>query len=207
MKLIFLGAPGAGKGTAAERFSELYGLAHISTGEMLRSEMKNGTDLGKMAKGYTDAGELVPDAVIIAMVKKRIRARDCENGFILDGFPRTVAQADALLEISDIDMVINIDASIDNLIARISGRRMCCGCGACFHTSRYHDETCNKCGGKLYIRDDDKEETVRTRIAVYHEKTQPLIDYYAGKGLLKTVDGNGTSEQVFVKIEELVAKI
>ncbi|MBQ9833410.1 MAG: adenylate kinase [Clostridia bacterium] len=207
MKLILLGAPGAGKGTQAERIAEQYGLAHISTGDMLRAEMKKGTELGVMAKSFTDKGELVPDDVIIAMVQKRISERDCDNGFLLDGFPRTVNQADALKTISDIDMVVNIDVPTERLVARISGRRMCPGCGASFHISMYRGSICDKCGAELYIRDDDKEETVYNRIKVYNEKTQPLIDYYTDNGLLKSVDGDKSPEQVFESIKVLLKEL
>ncbi len=207
MKLILLGAPGAGKGTQAERIAEQYGLAHISTGDMLRAEMKKGSELGLMAKSFTDKGELVPDDVIIAMVQKRINERDCENGFLLDGFPRTVNQADALKTISDIDAVINIDVPTERLVSRISGRRMCPACGASFHISMYSESTCDKCGAELYIRDDDKEETVYNRIKVYNEKTQPLIDYYASSSLLKSVDGDKTPQQVFESIKMLLKEL
>ena len=142
MKLIFLGPPGAGKGTQAEKISELYGIAHISTGDMLRSQMREGTPLGAEAKGYIDRGELVPDELIVAMVAERIKEEDCANGFLLDGFPRTVSQAEALNGISDIDMVIDIAVPAERLMERIGGRRMCSGCGAGYHTSSYHKDTC-----------------------------------------------------------------
>ena len=195
MKLIFLGPPGAGKGTQAERISKLYGIAHISTGDMLRSQMREGTPLGAEAKGYIERGELVPDALIIAMVAERIKEADCENGFLFDGFPRTVAQAEALNDISDIDMVIDIAVPAERILERIGGRRMCSGCGAGYHTSTYHKDTCEKCGSPLYIRDDDKPETVTNRLAVYQEKTAPLIDYYQKKGILSTADCRGTIEE------------
>lgn len=207
MKLILLGAPGAGKGTQAEKIAKEYSLAHISTGDMLRAEMKKGTELGLMAKSFTDKGELVPDDVIIAMVQKRIQERDCENGFLLDGFPRTVNQADALKTISDIDAVINIDVPTERLVSRISGRRMCPACGASFHISMYSESTCDKCGAELYIRDDDKEETVSNRIKVYNQKTQPLIDYYEKASLLYTVDGDKAPEQVFESIKMLLKEL
>lgn len=207
MKLIFLGPPGAGKGTQAEKISEHYGIAHISTGDMLRKEMREGTELGKAAKGFIDKGELVPDEVIIGMVENRIKAADCEKGYLFDGFPRTIAQADALLSISDIDMVINIDVPAERLVERIGGRRMCAGCGTGYHVSTYHKDTCEKCGAELFIRDDDKPETVLNRITVYERQTQPLIDYYDAKGMLRTVDGDRTPEVVRNDILALTEKL
>lgn len=197
MKLIFLGPPGAGKGTQAEKISELYGIAHISTGDMLRSQMREGTPLGAEAKGYIDRGELVPDELIVAMVAERIEEEDCANGFLLDGFPRTVSQAEALNGISDIDMVIDIAVPAERLMERIGGRRMCSGCGAGYHTSSYHKDTCEKCGASLYIRDDDRPETVKHRITVYERQTKPLIDYYREKGNLSRVNGDNTPDRVF----------
>lgn len=197
MKLIFLGPPGAGKGTQAEKISELYGIAHISTGDMLRSQMREGTPLGAEAKGYIDRGELVPDELIVAMVAERIKEEDCANGFLLDGFPRTVSQAEALNGISDIDMVIDIAVPAERLMERIGGRRMCSGCGAGYHTSTYHKDTCEKCGASLYIRDDDRPETVKHRITVYERQTKPLIDYYREKGNLSRVNGDNTPDRVF----------
>lgn len=197
MKLIFLGPPGAGKGTQAEKISELYGIAHISTGDMLRSQMREGTPLGAEAKGYIDRGELVPDELIVAMVAERIKEEDCANGFLLDGFPRTVSQAEALNGISDIDMVIDIAVPAERLMERIGGRRMCSGCGAGYHTSSYHKDTCEKCGASLYIRDDDRPETVKHRITIYERQTKPLIDYYREKGNLSRVNGDNTPDRVF----------
>lgn len=207
MKLIFLGPPGAGKGTQAEKISEHYGIAHISTGDMLRKEMREGTELGKAAKGFIDKGELVPDEVIIGMVENRIKAADCEKGYLFDGFPRTIAQADALLSISDIDMVINIDVPAERLVERIGGRRMCAGCGTGYHVSTYRKDICEKCGAELFIRDDDKPETVLNRITVYERQTQPLIDYYDAKGMLRTVDGDRTPEAVRNDILALTEKL
>ena len=207
MKLIFLGPPGAGKGTQAEKISEHYGIAHISTGDMLRKEMREGTELGKAAKGFIDKGELVSDEVIIGMVENRIKAADCEKGYLFDGFPRTIAQADALLSISDIDMVINIDVPAERLVERIGGRRMCAGCGTGYHVSTYHKDICEKCGAELFIRDDDKPETVLNRITVYERQTQPLIDYYDAKGMLRTVDGDRTPEAVRNDILALTEKL
>ena len=200
MKLIFLGPPGAGKGTQAERISKLYGIAHISTGDMLRSQMREGTPLGAEAKGYIERGELVPDALIIAMVAERIKEADCENGFLFDGFPRTVAQAEALNDISDIDMVIDIAVPAERILERIGGRRKCSGCGAGYHTSTYHKDTCEKCGSPLYIRDDDKPETVKNRIAVYERQTKPLIEYYTNRGNLSRVNGDDAPENVYADV-------
>lgn len=198
--MIFLGPPGAGKGTQAERVSERYGIAHISTGDMLRHEIREGTKLGLEAKRFIDAGELVPDDVILGMVADRIKRDDCKNGFLFDGFPRTLAQAEALEKISDIDMVINIDVPASAIAERIGGRRMCPDCGAGYHISTYKKDVCEKCGAALYIRDDDKAETVMNRIAVYERSTKPLIEFYLETGLLKTVDGDDTPEAVLKRI-------
>lgn len=206
MKLIFLGPPGAGKGTQAERIAERYGLAHISTGDMLRAEMREGTALGEAARGYISRGELVPDEVIIGMVKGRILQSDCANGFLFDGFPRTVAQADALSGICAIDRVINIDVPFDRLVARISGRRMCPDCGAAYHVSTHRGNVCDKCGGTLYQREDDREETVLNRLRVYEAQTQPLIDYYASRGMLSTVNGDGAIDAVAQAIAEAIER-
>jgi len=204
MKLIFLGPPGAGKGTQAESVCENNKIAHISTGDMLRAEMRNGTELGMKAKAVIERGELVSDEIIIGMVKNRIQQDDCRNGFLLDGFPRTVAQADALSAISDIDYVIDIEVPFDKLIDRISGRRMCPDCGATYHISTYSSDKCSKCGAALYQRDDDKVETVKNRLDVYQKQTQPLIDYYKGKGILKVIDGDQSVENVTKAIEKIV---
>jgi len=205
MKLVFLGPPGAGKGTQAERICDEFSIAHISTGDMLRSEMRAGTELGKAAKGYIDRGELVPDAVIIGMVKERIQKPDCANGFLFDGFPRTVAQADALSGICDIDCAVNIDVPSERLVGRISGRRMC-KCGATYHVSTYSKSTCEKCGAELYQRDDDKEETVKNRLNVYNAQTAPLIAYYEQKGLLVTVDGDRDIDAVTESVRQALKK-
>ena len=196
MKLIFLGPPGAGKGTQAERIAERFQIAHLSTGDMLRAEIRNATPLGAAAKAYIDRGELVPDSVIIDMVRERIARDDCKNGFLLDGFPRTVVQAEALNAITDIDHAVNIDVPSERLVARISGRRMCPDCGAAYHVSMYAEPTCRKCSGKLYQRDDDREETVMNRLKVYTEKTAPLIAFYEAEGKLVTVDGNQAVDAV-----------
>ncbi len=195
MKMILLGPPGAGKGTQAKGIAARYAIAHISTGDMLRGEVREGTPLGREAKAYMDKGQLVPDEVIIGMVKNRIAAPDCQNGFLFDGFPRTIAQAEALGKITDIDLVLDIDVPDERLIARISGRRMCPLCGATYHVSAYTSDKCS-CGGTLYQRDDDRAETVTVRLREYHKKTAPLIDYYAQKGLLATVNGDAPVETV-----------
>ena len=204
MKLIFLGPPGAGKGTVAAKVHELFDIAHISTGDMLRKEMREGTELGKKAKAVIEAGGLVNDDIIIGMVENRVKELDCKKGFLLDGFPRTIAQADALSRIQAIDMAINFDVPVQVMVNRISGRRMCSGCGAGYHTSVYKQDSCEKCGAPLYIRDDDKPETVLNRITVYNEMTQPLIEYYEKKGLLKTVNGDRTPDEVFKDVKALV---
>ncbi len=205
MKLIFLGPPGAGKGTQAVKIAQRYQIAHISTGDMLRAEMREGTQLGKEAKELIDRGELVPDDVILGMVKNRIQQEDCKNGFLFDGFPRTIAQAEALEEISEIDHVINIDVPVETLIRRISGRRMCAACGAGYHVSTYAEPNC-VCGEALYQREDDKEETVRNRLVVYERSTKPLIDYYTNKGLLHTVNGNAEIDTVDAAIRSVIAR-
>lgn len=205
MKLIFLGPPGAGKGTQAARIAGKAGIAHISTGDMLRAEIREGTELGKAAEAIIDRGELISDDIIVGMVRNRIRREDCKNGFLLDGFPRTIVQADALSEITTIDRVINIEVQTERLVARSSGRRMCPDCGASYHISTYSSETCT-CGGKLYQRDDDTEETVLNRIRVYAEKTKPLIDYYREKGNLVKVDGNKAVEEVTKEIVEVLPR-
>ncbi len=197
MKLMFAGPPGAGKGTQAERIALRLGIPHISTGDMLREEIKNGTELGAKAKAYIDAGELVPDDVIIAMVKDRVAQPDASGGFILDGFPRTKEQAAALEKIEKLDAVINIYVPDSKLIHRICGRRVCKDCGATYHESMLENvKVCPRCGGALYVRDDDSEEVVKQRLAVYKEKTKPLIDYYTAKGILYDIVGSGGIDNI-----------
>ena len=201
MKLILLGAPGAGKGTQSANISEKYGIPAISTGDALRAAIKEGTQLGLEAKSYMDAGKLVPDSVVIAMVKERLAMPDCANGYLLDGFPRTVDQARALEEIAAPDAVVDIDVPDEMLIARLTGRRVCSKCSGTFHVSKLADESvCPVCGDKLYQREDDKPATISNRLNVYHEQTAPLIGYYAGLGRLKRIDGNARPEDVFQKI-------
>lgn len=206
MKLIFLGPPGAGKGTQAVKIAQSFQIAHISTGDMLRAEMREGTKLGMEAKSLIERGELVPDDVILGMVQNRIKKEDCKNGFLFDGFPRTIAQAEALEKISAIDYVINLEVPAETLIKRISGRRMCSECGTGYHVSTYADANCGKCGAALYQREDDKEETVRNRLVVYERSTKPLIEYYTNKGLLHTVNGNADIDEVDAAIRSVLSK-
>lgn len=203
MRLILLGAPGAGKGTQATRISEKYNLPHISTGDILRRNIKLGTELGKEAKSYIDAGKLVPDEVVINIVKDRLQQSDCDAGYILDGFPRTVAQAEALDKVAEIDAVINIAVDPALICDRITGRRMC-ACGESYHVSMGIGDTCPKCGGKLYQRDDDKEETVKERMQVYENQTAPLIEYYTAKDLVIDVDGGKPLMEVFAQICKVI---
>ncbi len=204
MRLILLGPPGAGKGTQAERLCERYQMAHISTGDMLRAERRAKTPLGVAAQGYIDRGELVPDQVIIDMVKGRLEQPDCQQGYLLDGFPRTVAQADALKAFATVDAVVSIDVPSEKIVTRISGRRMCPDCGAAYHVSTMEGSACPKCGGALYQREDDKAETVSNRLKVYEAQTQPLIEYYQGRGLLKRVDGDQPIDKVLGDIVALL---
>ena len=193
MKIIFLGAPGAGKGTQAELVSERLGIPTISTGAIIRKALKEGTEMGLAAKSYIEAGKLVPDEVVIGIIRERLAEDDCKNGFILDGFPRTIAQAEALDKMGIvIDLVVNISVSDETIVSRMSGRRVCPTCGATFHTlfnPSAKGDTCDQCGAELTIRKDDKPEVVRDRLAVYHTETEPLERYYAAKGILKTVVG------------------
>ncbi len=207
MRLMFVGPPGAGKGTQAVRIAERYHIPHISTGDMLREQIKSGTELGKQAKSYIDAGELVPDEVIIDMVQERVTRPDAANGFLLDGFPRTRQQAEALATFAELDAVININVPDNKLIHRICGRRVCTDCGATYHESMLENpKICPKCGGKLYVRDDDKEETVKQRLTVYKEKTQPLIEYYTSLGILHDVVGSGGIDTITETIVEVLER-
>lgn len=193
MKLILLGAPGAGKGTQAEVISEKYEIPTISTGNMIRTALKNGTEMGLKAKSYIDAGELVPDEVVIGIVKERLTEDDCKNGFILDGFPRTIPQAEALDTMGvEIDCALSIEVADSEIVKRMSGRRVCLACGASYHTEYKKPEKegiCNVCSAELSIRKDDEPETVLNRLNVYHEQTEPLKDYYRNAGKLITVEG------------------
>lgn len=199
MRLIFLGAPGAGKGTQATRVSKNFSIPHISTGDILRKNIKEKTELGNVAKSYIDQGQLVPDDVVINIVKDRIQDVDCKNGFLLDGFPRTLEQAIALDKITKIDAVINLQVPYGIIMDRITGRRMC-ACGESYHISWGIGDTCPKCGAKLYQRDDDKEETVKARIEVYDKQTTPLIKFYKAQGILKDINGNAGVDVAFAQI-------
>jgi len=201
MKLIFLGPPGAGKGTQATGVSSHLRVPHISTGDMFRAAIKNETPTGLEAKRYMDAGQLVPDSVVVAMVKERLAMPDCADGYLLDGFPRTVEQAKALDEISAPDAVVDIEVPDEKLLARLTGRRVCSKCSGTFHVSKLAEESvCPVCGGELYQREDDKPATISNRLSVYHAQTSPLIGYYAGLGRLKRIDGDCRVEDVFQAI-------
>ena len=208
MKLIMLGAPGAGKGTQAARVAEALQIPHISTGAIFRANIKNGTELGKKAKAYMDQGKLVPDELTCDLVADRIAKDDCSGGFILDGFPRTIPQAEALDKVltergEKIDFAVNIDVPDEAIVSRMSGRRACVGCGATYHIEfnpPKKEGICDNCGAELILREDDKPETVATRLKVYHEQTQPLIDFYEKKGALVTVDGTLPMDEVYKAI-------
>lgn len=197
MKLVFLGAPGAGKGTQAAGVAEALQISHISTGDMFRAALTNQTPTGIKAKGYMDKGELVPDSVTVEMVDERLKADDCENGYLLDGFPRTIPQAEALDQIAAPDAVVNLAVPEELLLKRLTGRRVCEACKGTFHISRLQDpETCPACGQKLMHRKDDQPETIKERLRVYHRDTAPLIDYYQAQGKLVTVPGVGEVDAV-----------
>lgn len=204
MKIILLGAPGAGKGTQAEKIIEKLGIPSISTGNILREHLKNGTELGEKARGYMESGNLVPDDLIIDMLKARLSKDDCENGYILDGYPRTVAQAEALKDMgAAIDKVVSIETEDEAIIGRMSGRRSCKNCGASYHTlfnKPQNEGICDKCGAPLFQRDDDKEETVRARLVVFHEQTEPVKAYYEKEGILSKVDGMGAISEITERI-------
>jgi len=203
MNLIFIGPPGAGKGTHAVRLAQQLSIPQISTGDMLRGHVKAQTQLGLEAKKYMDAGELVPDDVIIGMVKVRLQEADCRNGYIFDGFPRTVAQAEALEKFTKIDAVLNLIVSDQVIIDRLSGRRVCPDCNGTFHIKHLDNpEVCPTCGGKLVIRKDDQPETVLNRLEVYRRQTEPLIDYYKQKGLLRDANGEGTLDANYAEVLE-----
>lgn len=212
MKIVMLGAPGAGKGTQAKKIAAKYAVPHISTGDIFRANIKEGTELGLKAKQYMDQGLLVPDEVTIGMLLDRIHQADCNGGFILDGFPRTIPQAEsltrALAETGEaIDFAIDVDVPDANIVNRMGGRRACLKCGATYHVEFAAPKTeniCDVCGAELVLRDDDKPETVQKRLAVYHEQTQPLIDYYKGKGVLHSVDGTQPMDAVFASITEIL---
>lgn len=212
MKIIMLGAPGAGKGTQAKKIAEKYAVPHISTGDIFRANIKEGTELGLKAKEYMDQGLLVPDEVTIGMLLDRIHQADCENGYVLDGFPRTIPQAESLTKAlaergESIDYAIDVDVPDENIVNRMGGRRACLKCGATYHVEYAAPKTegiCDTCGAELVLRDDDKPETVQKRLTVYHDQTQPLIDYYKGKGVLHSVDGTQAMEDVFKSITDIL---
>lgn len=212
MKIIMLGAPGAGKGTQAKRIAEKYAVPHISTGDIFRANIKNGTELGNKAKTYMDQGLLVPDELVVELVVDRIQQEDCKNGFVLDGFPRTIPQAEALdVALKNIgekmDYAIDVDVPDENIINRMSGRRACLDCGATYHIVTIPTKVegiCDNCGSPIVLREDDKPETVQKRLEVYHAQTQPLIDYYKAQDILRTVDGTQIMETVFNSIVEIL---
>jgi len=205
MRLILLGPPGSGKGTQAQKLVERYKVPQISTGDIFRQAVRDQTELGKKAKEYMDRGELVPDQIVVGMVEERLSQPDCKNGFILDGFPRTIAQAEALDELlarrgEKLDAVLEISVPDEEVIKRLSGRRTCRQCGAMYHIEFNPPKEpgrCDKCKGELYQREDDKEEVIKSRLEVYHSQTAPLIEYYQKKGLLKKIDGVGGIKEIF----------
>lgn len=212
MKIIMLGAPGAGKGTQAKMIAEKYGIPHISTGDIFRANIKNGTQLGMEAKQYMDKGLLVPDELTVKILLDRVAQDDCKKGYVLDGFPRTIPQAEvldkALTELGDkIDYAVDVDVPDENIVRRMGGRRACLSCGATYHIEHVppkKEGICDTCGQELVLRDDDKPETVQNRLNVYHEQTQPLIEFYQAKGVLKTVDGTVDMKDVFTAITEIL---
>ena len=214
MKIIMLGAPGAGKGTQAKKLSERYSIPHISTGDIFRANIKNGTELGKKAKAYMDKGALVPDELVVDLVVDRFKNPDCAHGYVLDGFPRTIPQAEALDAALNaigetVDFAINVEVPDENIINRMSGRRACAGCGATYHI-KYNptkvEGICDNCGEKLILREDDKPETVKNRLLVYHDQTQPLIDFYSKKSVLAEVDGTKDMDDVFKAIVNILGE-
>ena len=212
MKIIMLGAPGAGKGTQAKKIAAEYKIPHISTGDIFRANIKNNTELGQKAKAYMDKGELVPDELTLDLIMDRFKQPDCENGYVLDGFPRTIPQAEALdaaltAKGEAVDFAINVEVPDENIINRMSGRRACVGCGATYHVEYAPtkvENVCDVCGADLILREDDQPETVLKRLGVYHEQTQPLIQYYTEKHVLKEVDGTVDMEAVFAAIVEIL---
>jgi len=212
MRLVLLGAPGAGKGTQAKKLIEKYTIPQISTGDILRKAVADGTPLGKEAKGYMDSGQLVPDSVVIGMVKERLAQPDCEKGYILDGFPRNTSQAETLDGVlkdmnASLDVALSVDVDKDDLMKRLTGRRTCKACGQMYNvhfTPPAKEGVCDKCGKELYQRDDDKEETIKKRLDVYDAQTAPLIDYYSKKGILKSVKGEGSIDDIFNKIVSIL---
>ena len=214
MNVVMLGAPGAGKGTQAKKIAAKYNIPHISTGDIFRGNIKNGTELGKKAKTYMDQGLLVPDELVVDLVVDRVNQEDCADGYVLDGFPRTIPQAEALTKAlasqgQKLDYAIDVDVPDENIVRRMSGRRACVGCGATYHLEyapTKKEGICDVCGGELILRDDDKPETVEKRLGVYHEQTQPLIDYYTNAGILKRVDGTVDIEEVFQAVVQILGE-
>lgn len=212
MKIIMLGAPGAGKGTQAKMIAERYQIPHISTGDIFRANIKNGTALGMEAKKYMDQGQLVPDELTVKILLDRVAQDDCKNGYVLDGFPRTIPQAEvldqALTELGEkIDFAIDVEVPDENIVKRMSGRRACLACGATYHIEHIppkQEGICDTCGQSLVLRDDDKPETVLNRLQVYHKQTQPLIDFYTAKGIMKAVDGTMEMHDVFAAIVSIL---
>lgn len=208
MRIVLLGAPGAGKGTQAKKLIEKYGIPQISTGDLLRAAVAAGTQLGKEAKSYMDKGELVPDSVVLGMVEERLKQDDCKKGYILDGFPRNTAQAEALDKMlgslnMPLDAALSVDVPFEDLMKRLTGRRTCKSCGQMYNvyfSPPKKEGVCDKCGGELFQRDDDKEETIKKRLEVYSAQTAPLIDYYKKKGILKTVAGVGSIDDIFKNV-------
>lgn len=212
MKIVMLGAPGAGKGTQAKKIAAKFGIPHISTGDIFRANIKNETELGKKAKAYMDQGLLVPDELTVSLVTDRVAQEDCKKGYVLDGFPRNIPQAEALTEALEkmgeaLGFAINVEVPDENIVRRMSGRRACVGCGATYHMEyapTKEEGICDACGDSLILREDDKPETVEKRLKVYHEQTQPLIDYYEAKNILHSVDGTKDIEEVFQDILKLL---
>jgi adenylate kinase len=210
MRIVLLGAPGAGKGTQAKKLIEKYGLPQISTGDLLRAAVAAGTPLGKEAKSYMDKGELVPDSVVLGMVEERLKQDDCKKGYILDGFPRNTAQADALDKmLANLNMsltaALSVDVPFEDLMKRLTGRRTCKSCGQMYNIyfkAPAKEGVCDKCSGELFQRDDDKEATIKKRLEVYSSQTEPLIGYYKNKGILKSVTGTGSIDEIFRKVTE-----
>lgn len=215
MNLVLMGLPGAGKGTQAEKIVDKYGIPHISTGDMFRAAMKEGTELGLKAKSFMDQGALVPDEVTIGIVRERLSKEDCQNGFLLDGFPRTVPQAEALEDMligldKKIDYVINIDVDQDILMERLTGRRICKNCGATYHlvfNPPANEGVCDRCGGELYQRADDNAETVENRLNVNIKQSKPLLDFYETKGYLRNIDGQQDINKVFSDVDQLLGSL
>ena len=214
MKIIMLGAPGAGKGTQAKMIADKYSVPHISTGDIFRANIKNGTELGMEAKKYMDQGQLVPDELTVKILLDRVAQDDCKNGYVLDGFPRTIPQANVLDEALNklgekIDFAVNVDVPDENIIRRMGGRRACVSCGATYHIEHVPPKTegiCDRCNSELILRDDDKPETVKNRLEIYHEQTQPLIEFYEAKGVLKNVDGTVDMNDVFAAIVSILGE-